>query len=161
MHWHEQVLPGWEGIPPAPGESSGSTQASQRRMHGFPVASLLMKRRHASSPKPATDASTRPGCTYCLPGTTGRGSFLPNTRVTPGFVPLLHILEGRRHAPKFAGNLQPCQGFPERPCSPMGNVVLGGKELMLRAGQAGEDGDCILHAQESTKSCQAQLWDMA
>lgn len=32
---------------------------------------------------------------------------------------------------------------------------------MLRAGQAGEDGDHILHARESTKSCQAPLRDMA
>lgn len=42
MHWHEQVLPGWEGIPATPGESSGSTQAFQQRLCSFPVASLLM-----------------------------------------------------------------------------------------------------------------------
>lgn len=38
--------------------------------------------------------------------------------------------------------------------------MLGGKGSMLRAGQAGEDGDRILHAQENTKSHQAQLWNM-
>lgn len=29
-------------------------------------------------PKPATGASAQPGCTCCLPGTTGRGSFAKN-----------------------------------------------------------------------------------
>lgn len=91
MCCHEQVLPGWEGIPPAPGESSG-TQPPWRRMRSFPVA---------SSPKPATGASARPGRTRCLPGTMGEGLFLPNTQVTPRFVPLLHIPEGRRHSPKI------------------------------------------------------------
>lgn len=34
----------------------------------------------------------------------------------------------------------------------------GEGESMLRAGQAREDGDRILHARKSTKSCKAQLW---
>lgn len=95
-----QILPRREGIPPAPGKSSG-TQAARQRMRSFPAASLPMKGRHPSSPKPATDASAPPGCTCCLPGT------MHDTWVTPGFVPLLHIPEGRRHGPKFSGDLEP------------------------------------------------------
>lgn len=110
MHWHEQVLPGWEGIPATPGESSGSTQAFQQRLCSFPVASLLMKHRHAPSSKPATDASAR---SHCLAGTTVEGSFLPNTHMSHQDLSLCCASWREGDVPQnLLGNCSLCDALP-------------------------------------------------
>lgn len=46
--------------------------------------------RDASSPQAATGASAQPGCTRCLPGTTGRGSFAKHWGHTRIYLSLAH-----------------------------------------------------------------------
>lgn len=126
------------------------------------MASLPMKHRHAALPKTAMDAVLDPAALTVSLGLWVRDHFCQTLRSHHDLS--LCCTSQRETCPKTcwgpAPSVMPCQGFPERPSSPMENVVLGGKGLTLGAGQAGEDRDCILHAQESTKSHQAQLWDV-